>query len=197
MSESGGHEYAPRNCHWRQHGRAASSTGARRLFERVTIIDRDRFPAVGEQRRGVPQGRHTHALLASGRHVLEEFFPGICETLIARGGLEGDATYCSRWFVEGGCFARRPSSFRDLRVSRPLLEGTVRDRVLSLGNITAVQDRAVEGLVESGGRVTGVRLRGRPAIAANLVMDATGRGSQSPQWLEAIGYPKPKKNVWR
>lgn len=46
-------------------------------FEQVTIVDRDQFPASGEQRRGVPQGRHTHGLLASGRRALDELFPGI------------------------------------------------------------------------------------------------------------------------
>ena len=98
----------------------------------------------------------------------------------------------SRWFIEGGCFARRPSGERDLRVSRPLLEGTVRERVFSLGNITALEDCTVEGLIESNGRVTAVKLGPRP-IAADLVVDATGRGSQSPQWLEEIGYPKPEE----
>ena len=69
--------------------------------EQVTIVDRDRFPAVGEQRRGVPQGRHTHGLLAGGRRVLDELFPGISDTLIARGALDGDIIYGSRWFIEG------------------------------------------------------------------------------------------------
>lgn len=44
-------------------------------FEQVTTVERDRFPAMGEQRRGVPQGRHTHGLLASGRRILDELFP--------------------------------------------------------------------------------------------------------------------------
>ena len=45
-------------------------------FEHVTLLDRDTFPEVGQQRRGVPQGVHTHGLLASGRRVLEHQFPG-------------------------------------------------------------------------------------------------------------------------
>jgi 2-polyprenyl-6-methoxyphenol hydroxylase-like FAD-dependent oxidoreductase len=162
-------------------------------FERVMIVDRDRFPAIGEQRRGVPQGRHTHGLLAGGRRVLDELFPGISDALIARGALGGDLIYGSRWFVEGGCFARRPSDVRGLHVSRPLLEGAIRERVLSIGNITAFEDCAVEGLVEGGERVTGRRLVGASEMAADLVVDASGRGSQSPQWLEAIGYPKPEE----
>jgi len=162
-------------------------------FERVTIVDRDRFPAVGEQRRGVPQGRHTHGLLAGGRRVLDELFPGISNTLVARGALDRDIIFRSRWFLEGGWLARRPSDVRGLQVSRPLLEGTVREHVFSLGNITALEGCAVECLVESGGHVKGIKLQGTQAIAADLVVDATGRGSQSPQWLDAIGYPKPQE----
>ena len=44
-------------------------------FEEVTIIDRDTFPETPGHRRGVPQSRHTHGLLASGREILERLFP--------------------------------------------------------------------------------------------------------------------------
>lgn len=37
-------------------------------FEQVSLIERDALPTRPEQRRGVPQGRHTHGLLASGRN---------------------------------------------------------------------------------------------------------------------------------
>jgi flavin-dependent dehydrogenase len=162
--------------------------------QQVTIVDRDRFPAIGEQRHGVPQGRHTHGLLAGGRSALDELLPGISVALVAAGALDGDIICGSRWFFEGGCLARRPSHVRGLRISRPLLEGTIRERVLSLGNITALQGYVVEGLVESGGSVTGIKLRNAAPMTADLVVDASRRGSQSPQWLEAIGYPTPEED---
>ena len=49
-------------------------------FDQVTIIDRDKFPSLAEHRRGVPQSRHTHGLLASGRQVLERLFPAYART---------------------------------------------------------------------------------------------------------------------
>jgi 2-polyprenyl-6-methoxyphenol hydroxylase-like FAD-dependent oxidoreductase len=162
-------------------------------FEQVTILDRDRFPAAGEQRRGVPQGRHTHGLLASGRRVLDELFPGISGALISAGALDSDIINESRWFFEGGCLARHPSDLWGLLVSRPRLEATIRERVLSFRSITALQECGVEGLLESAGRVTGVKLAGAKIMPADLVVDATGRGSQSPQWLEAMGYPRPQE----
>jgi 2-polyprenyl-6-methoxyphenol hydroxylase-like FAD-dependent oxidoreductase len=66
------------------------------FFEQVTLIERDQFPAQADQRRGVPQGRHTHGLLASGRQVLDELFPGVSEDLLKRGALTGDTVEGAR-----------------------------------------------------------------------------------------------------
>ncbi len=52
-------------------GRALSD-----YYDEVALIDRDVLPLTYETRKGVPQGRHTHGLLARGRAVLEELFPG-------------------------------------------------------------------------------------------------------------------------
>jgi len=38
-------------------------------FERVTIIERDQLIDDAEPRKGVPQGRHVHALLAGGTAI--------------------------------------------------------------------------------------------------------------------------------
>jgi pimeloyl-ACP methyl ester carboxylesterase len=38
-------------------------------YDEVTLIDRDALPLRYEPRKGVPQGRHTHGLLARGRRV--------------------------------------------------------------------------------------------------------------------------------
>jgi len=138
----------------------------------------------GEHRRGVPQGRHTHGLLASGRDVLERLFPGISNDLIAPGAIAGDIVHDTRWCNEGGLLARFKSGLDGLLMTRPLLEGTVRQRVLALPNVVARQGFHVEALTvsEDRKRVTGVK-------DANI--DTTGRGSSTPQWLYAIGYPKP------
>ena len=44
----------------------------------------------GVARRGVPQGRHAHAILAAGRRRIEAWFPGITDELVSKGGLVGD-----------------------------------------------------------------------------------------------------------
>jgi len=163
-------------------------------FRQVTLIERDLLPAGAEHRRGVPQARHTHGLLASGRDVLEKLFPGFSQALIARGALTSDVVRESRWFFEGGLHARAASDLNGLLVSRPTLEAAVRERVLAIPNIVRRDNITVEGLEFRDSAVAGVRA-GSESIAASLTVDATGRGSKTPQWLAKLGYEKPAEEV--
>jgi len=161
-------------------------------FDEVTLVERDTLPPEGEHRRGVPQGRHTHGLLASGGLVLERFFPGIQRELIDAGAVKGDLSGNSRWFLEGGCLQKFSSGLDGLLMSRPFLEGKVRRHVMRLPNVRTREASVAEGLATSEDRqhVTGIKMAGE-IVGADLVVDATGRGSHSPQWLEAMGYVKP------
>jgi 2-polyprenyl-6-methoxyphenol hydroxylase-like FAD-dependent oxidoreductase len=163
-------------------------------YERVTLIERDAFPAVGEQRRGVPQGFHTHGLLCSGLRVMERLFPGLSNELIGAGAVIGDVLAQGRWYFEGACLSRRQSGMQGLLLSRPLLEGTSRERLRKIPNVTMIEDCVVESLVinEDKTRVTGVRTA-KETMAADLVVDASGRGSHAAAWLEASGYAKPEE----
>jgi 2-polyprenyl-6-methoxyphenol hydroxylase-like FAD-dependent oxidoreductase len=68
----------------------------------------------------------------------------------------------------------------------------VRERVRRLPNVDFRDNQEVRGLLTSPdkSRVTGVELRSE-ALAAELVVDASGRGSHTPRWLEEMGYRKP------
>ncbi len=46
-------------------------------FERVTVVERDRYPEGFENRKGVPQARHAHALLPRGFMIMARLFPGL------------------------------------------------------------------------------------------------------------------------
>jgi flavin-dependent dehydrogenase len=55
---------------------------------------------------------------------------------------------------------------------------------------------------QNGQQVTGVRLRGRPGLpapqtnlAADLVVDASGRDSLAPHWLAGLGYAPPQETT--
>jgi 2-polyprenyl-6-methoxyphenol hydroxylase-like FAD-dependent oxidoreductase len=164
----------------------------------VTVIERDRLQAVGEQRPGVPQARHAHGLLARGREALEELFPGLTDELIAQGAEPGDVQSFVRWWTAGHRLRPAVSGLDGLLVSRPLLEGQVRRRVLELGNVEIVDGTTVRGLVTDadGTTVVGIRVADdvgeQATIAANLVVDASGRASRSPTWLAELGFPVPR-----
>ena len=165
------------------------------FFDEVTIVERDRFPDPGEHRRGAPQGRHTHGLLAAGANVLEELLPGLRQDLLDAGAVSGDVASKARWFHNGGHLARVESGLDALAVSRPLLEGLVRRRVLAYRGIQTLEECAATGLIATpdGKRITGLRLQDGRELAADLVVNAAGRASQGREWLGSLGYPKPKQ----
>lgn len=51
-------------------------------FERVTVVERDRFPESEQARKGVPQGRHIHILLNKGASILADLFPDLFPALV-------------------------------------------------------------------------------------------------------------------
>jgi 2-polyprenyl-6-methoxyphenol hydroxylase-like FAD-dependent oxidoreductase len=116
-------------------------------YGEVIIVEREVFGPVGEHRRGVPQGRHAHGLLPSGLSALEDLFPGLTREAIDAGALRMDLMRDSRWFFEGGEHARFESGLDGLLISRPLLEGLVRERVRRLTNVDFRQGCQVMGLL--------------------------------------------------
>jgi 2-polyprenyl-6-methoxyphenol hydroxylase-like FAD-dependent oxidoreductase len=170
-------------------------------FDRVTLIERDKFPAPGENRKGVPQGKHTHVLLERGRQIMERYLPGLTDAMTQLGAARiEDASLNVRWFQSGNYHQPGASGITGIGISRPTLEALVRARVLALPNVQAIEDCNVLGLVTTAdrNRVVGVRLvnrsagRGEETMMADLVVDASGRGSRSPAWLEELGYRRPQ-----
>ncbi len=172
-------------------------------FDRVTVVERDRYPEGPEGRPGVPQARHVHVLLARGREILEAFFPGIGEDLAAAGARVIDGGRDFAWLGTGGWGLRCPSGVGMLAASRDLMDWAVRCRLRSFSNVRFLEETEVTGLLPGdGGAVAGaaVRLRGEGGrilgegpLTADLVVDASGRGSRLPQWLESLGYPAPEE----
>ncbi len=161
-------------------------------FDRVTLMERDHYPVTGANRRGVPQGKHTHGLLASGRQIVEGLFPGISRSLMDGGAVACDVCRDGIWFHEGGCLSRFLGDLEGLVMSRPFFEWQVRERVRRLGNVMIAEGCSVDGLLmdDERRRVVGVRTDSG-TVPADLVVDASGRGSPSPRWLAEFGYPKP------
>lgn len=174
-------------------------------YGQVTVIDRDELPETTVHRRGVPHGRHLHALAARGQQALEELFPGLTAELVAHGAPSGDMLANGRWYFSGHRLRQANTRLVLLCASRPFLEGHVRARVRALPNVAFLDRCDVVGLAitPDGRRVTGARVLRRAdgsaeeLLGADLVVDASGRGSRTPAWLDALGYPRPEREQLR
>lgn len=166
-------------------------------FHSVTVIERDRLADTDRPRKGVPQGRHAHGLLARGRAVIEGFFPGWTDEVVASGGLLGDIAGDVDWVGHNVRLKSGPSDLIGLLAPRPLLEAHVRRRLAAMSGVTLIEGCRVDELLvaDDGKRICGVRIQiGDEAprvVAADLVVDAGGRGSATPGWLKAFGYEAP------
>jgi 2-polyprenyl-6-methoxyphenol hydroxylase-like FAD-dependent oxidoreductase len=182
-----------------------AATALAKHFDHVTLLERDKFPPPGANRKGVPQGKHTHLLLEKGRQVMEAHLPGLTDELTQAGAIHmHDVSREVRWFHGDAYHQPGDSGIASLGVARPTLEAAVRARVLALPNVQAMEDCHVDGLLLSEDReqVTGVCMAthdagGPTTMTADLVIDAGGRGSRGPAWLEEAGYGRPAEEEIR
>ncbi len=166
--------------------------------ESVTIVDRDRIPDGPVHRAGAPQGRQIHVVLASGQRTLEAMLPGVLDELAALGVPAVELPTDVIQMNKGRWTRRRPGGLPFLTGTRPLVEHVVRRRVLADERIDVVEATEAVGLDGDARRVHGVLVRPRGSAAAepsvlpaDLVVDASGRGSRTPHWLRSIGARSP------
>jgi 2-polyprenyl-6-methoxyphenol hydroxylase-like FAD-dependent oxidoreductase len=171
-------------------------------FERVTVLDRDPLPDDAVHRPSVPQDRHLHLLLPSGVEALGQLFPGLLDQLVNDGAASGDADRI-RVCLNGHRLAPARTGHLGVFATRPFVEAHVRERVRQDDTITVRDDARITGLVVSPdrARVDGVRLEGAQdgseALAAELVVDCSGRRSPMPSWLEELGFDPPETDELR
>ncbi|MFD1832744.1 FAD-dependent oxidoreductase [Streptomyces desertarenae] len=171
-------------------------------YAHVLVVDRDQLTGVTGPRRGVPHARHAHALLARGQQILNELFPGLDDELTAAGIPAGDISGNLRWYFNGRRLSPVHTGLVSVSATRPVLEAHVRGRVAALSRVEFRERCVIRGLAASSDRtrVTGVLLQdedgsgSEEVVEADLVVDATGRGSRTPAWLEELGYARPRED---
>jgi 2-polyprenyl-6-methoxyphenol hydroxylase-like FAD-dependent oxidoreductase len=174
------------------------------FYDTVTVVERDKLPDAADHRRGVPQGRHFHALWSRGAQQLEALFPGIHCELVAAGAAVCDDGDLSRVSIRvSGHELNRSGKFKDPAavvihlLSRPLLESQVRRRVSALDNVEILDGYDFfEPITPDPHRVTGAEIVDRDTGAhqrldADLVVDAMGRSARTPALLDTLGYGRP------
>ncbi|MEV4145759.1 hypothetical protein AB0J40_18955 [Amycolatopsis sp. NPDC049691] len=160
-------------------------------FDQVIVLERDELPAGAEHRRGVPQSKHPHFLLNSGRRAIGALFPGFEADLVAAGGLHLMPSMDAAYLDGVGWSARKRSAMTMVYSSRILIERVLRDKVRELPNVAIREGVVVTGLTTRAGGITGVDTDGGH-LGADFVVDAMGRGSSVGAWLAAAGWPEPE-----
>ncbi len=176
-------------------------------FESVTIIESDKLPLEPDKRKGVPQSVQPHVLLTKGYRTLEELFPGIGADLSAAGALSIDWAREFHVYTQGkwSLNPTQPSDIISFTCSRPLLEWVIRQRLQKFSQVQFLEQHRVIGFLTDSNRsqITGLRIKplakdaehGYEEFTASLVVDAGGRRSNAPQWLEDLGFKAPPETV--
>ncbi|MGK4584009.1 NAD(P)/FAD-dependent oxidoreductase [Kitasatospora sp. HPMI-4] len=168
----------------------------------VTLVERDRRPGRAEFAGGVPQARQAHLLMPAGLDAIERLLPGTTELLIDAGaqrlGLPSDI----RWLTPAGWLPSFSPRHTIVSLTRPLIDWALRHQVLSHPGIEAREGVDAVGLTVAGPRIAGVRYRRRgdrdrteSVLPAEVVVDATGRTSRTPHWLNDLGLDAPEESV--
>ncbi len=164
-------------------------------FERVTVIERDVLD--DGPRQGAPQANHIHVLLRRGVDLLDQYFPGLLEEMKAEGVEPFDFTRDLRWLQFGDWMPRDPSGIVLYPQTRFSLERHLRRRLRAYANVEILESTAVRALLATpdGRRILGVQTHSRQEASgavtnrlANVVVDASGRGTQLGKWLADLGH---------
>ena len=168
----------------------AAALALGRSGHQVDLIERDDFEvgaaldSVDWQRRGIPHFMQAHAFTARGYKEMREAFPDVLDALIEAGADDIDMARK----LPG---VREPADddLRMLGVRRPLIEWALRRAVVAQPAVRVVSKATVVGLQATEGQVpvvSGVRTSDG-TIDADLVIDAMGRRSPVPGWIDGLG----------
>jgi 2-polyprenyl-6-methoxyphenol hydroxylase-like FAD-dependent oxidoreductase len=165
-------------------------------FEHVDVLERDRLTASAASRPGTPQDRHPHGLLAGGLQALDEIFPGFEQDLAGAGAVPVSVQTDIRYeHPDVGILPKRDFGIPVFCASRPLIEFALRRKAEAVANIRLRPKCRVTEIVAATDRVRGVRLHagsGRmETLDADLVIDASGRGTLTLALLDTLGWARP------
>ncbi len=175
-------------------------------FEQVIVLEKDVYPEKAMPRNGIPQSHHIHILLMKGKQIFTELFPNLESVLISKGAHKVDLLADVKYHLATGFAMRLKSGMYTIACTRQLLENSIRHELLiQCQNVKIIDNSRVTGLTKctNGNRILGVNALSNDALSdfydGKLIVDATGRRSETVQWLEKIGFEKPPKlkiNFW-
>ncbi|MFI9253273.1 FAD-dependent oxidoreductase [Streptomyces sp. NPDC053069] len=170
------------------------------FFSEVVLVERDAVDEDTGVHPGAPQGYHAHAMLAKGGEILERLFPGLREELRGAGAPVFDYGEGIDFLLPVGRAPRHRTGVRIQTFTRDELERRLRRKVLALPQVRLLPSTRCTGLTrDSSGRIAGVACQSESAepfeLAADLVVDASGRSSSLTDWLGTLGITVPPKRT--
>ncbi|MBN0043355.1 FAD-dependent monooxygenase [Streptomyces actuosus] len=158
----------------------------------VEIIEAHDLPDGPGPRVGVPQAAHLHLLQSGGAEAIDGLLPGVLDQLLAEGAHRIPMTTNTVIHSPEGWYRRwRRATHYLVAASRDLTDHVVRETVLKDPRVRVRPRTTAVGLLGDRRQVTGVRLhadgQGETELTADLVVDASGRASRTPQWLARLG----------
>lgn len=173
----------------------------------VLVLERDPAPPPDPleawsswERKGVNQFRLAHFFLSRFRTVADAELPRLTAALAAAGACSFNVVHNIPEAMKGGA---RPDDdrFDTLTGRRATVEAVTSRTCEDTPNVTVRRGAAVTGLLTGAParrgvpHVTGIELEGGERVISDLVIDATGRRSPLPRWLEAIGAAPPAEEL--
>jgi 2-polyprenyl-6-methoxyphenol hydroxylase-like FAD-dependent oxidoreductase len=170
-----------------------------RLGHDVTVLERDRTPlphdpdeAFEWDRRGAPQVRHSHAMLARLRVILRDRYPDVLQALYGAGVTDWPLTVDLPETIDDRSPKPGDEDLVMLACRRTTFEWVLRRTVLAAPHVQLLDGVAVEGLIGGSGVVRGVRTADGEVFDADVVVAANGRRGDVPAWLAEVGAPCPE-----
>ena len=186
-------------------GGLTSALALARAGVATTLLERDTPPPDSTQgdaaerafydwpRRGAAQFRHPHAFLGLMCNLLQDRYPDLLEAFFAAGARRFDFADALPTTLRGR-YRAAPEDERlwMLLCRRATIETVLREYVTREPNVELRNQTRVEGLIAEPGAdgtlvAKGVHLNGKRRAEADVVVDASGRNSKFPRWLEALG----------
>lgn len=164
-------------------------------FNNIILFERDKFPATAGFRPGTAQAQHAHILLRRGLLGLEQLFPGYTLNLLDAGAILTNASRDWHTLFPMGAFPNFESDYEFICASRPLIEHTLRNTLLKQFSNVSIREQCnithIQFSKNNSPTFTFQQNDGRSDnefISADLVIDASGRNSHTPTWLQQQGY---------
>jgi len=171
-------------------------------FDEILVLEREVLTPAIAPRAGIPQGRHPHSLLPGGARALSELFDDFAQRLREAGANVTDFGKRMRYEFPGQqALPERELGIQIHICTRPLVEAVLRRCVAARQHIVVLDGRRVTGLIRADDRaaISGVRCDTNTGAveshSADLVVDASGRGELTLEYLEHAGMPRPRETT--